>query len=56
MNGDIFGFWEEAVDDFEGSAVAADGQEVARSFGVSLAREVGGFSGAGGVRDGEINS
>src|ERR1700723_1646754 len=52
----LFGFREKTVDDFEGGAVAAHRQEIPRSRAVGLARDFGGFSGAGSMRDGEINS
>ena len=45
-------FGEQAVDDLKGGAVAADGEKIAGSFAVGVARDFGGFAGARGLRDG----
>lgn len=52
----VRGVREKSVDDFEGGAITADGEEIADSFAVSLAGDFGGVACACGALYGQINS
>jgi hypothetical protein len=49
-------FREKAIDYFERRTVAADGKKVAHAFAIGLARDLGSFAGAAGLRDRQLDS